>query len=290
MDKEIQRLLELLNSTENMLSGVSKQQQEKLLQEIDDIISELEKKGGEITRNASNLRKANLIKKRLNRVILDDDYMKELEDFAERFDKVSSVQEGYFKSMLGDFTTSKTIDVIREETVKETITLLTESGLEANVTNKIVAELSNGIKEGTSSKELRKRLTSLITEDGILEKYTSQITTDSINGFSRVYNQVVTDDLDLEWYQYVGSIVGDSRPFCREMVRKQYVNKNEFATILNGNINGVRVPIYSKTGLPSGMIAGTNPENFVSRAGGYRCNHLLMPVLESAVPESYKTT
>jgi len=47
-----------------------------------------------------------------------------------------------------------------------------------------------------------------------------------------------------------------------------------------------KVEIYDKTGLPQGMIPGTNPENFFIRAGGYNCQHSIRPVSETLVKSS----
>ena len=45
-----------------------------------------------------------------------------------------------------------------------------------------------------------------------------------------------------------------------------------------------KVPIYEKTGLPHGLIEGTNAENFFIRAGGWNCGHAIRPVPERNVP------
>lgn len=288
----VKKLLQLLNEAETTFEKGTLKQQETLLNEIDVILKELDTKGDAIKMSASNLRKINRLKRQINKAIINDEYLKDVEKFSQKFKQVEEVQTEYFQAFKEGFSTTKTLDIIREQTQAQTIDLLAGSGVEANITNTIVSTIDRSVKEGGSTRALRKQLEEIITgtdeSPGILSRYTSQVATDSINGYSRVYNQIVTEDLGLEWYQYVGSTVKDTRPFCNAMVSKQYIHVSEFPTVLKGNVNGVRVPIYSKTGLPSGMIPGTNKDNFVSRAGGYRCNHLLMPVLESAVPKEYR--
>jgi len=44
------------------------------------------------------------------------------------------------------------------------------------------------------------------------------------------------------------------------------------------------VPVNQKTGLPSGMIPGTDASNIFIRRGGYNCKHQIRPVNERQVP------
>jgi hypothetical protein len=57
---------------------------------------------------------------------------------------------------------------------------------------------------------------------------------------------------------------------------------------LEGEIDGHQCKIYDATGLPMGMIDGTNPENFFVNRGGYNCGHELIPVSEVSVPKEVR--
>jgi hypothetical protein len=75
-----------------------------------------------------------------------------------------------------------------------------------------------------------------------------------------------------------------TRCFCDKMTDKNYFHISEVPEVLKG----LGCDIYKKTGLPYGMIDGTNPENFFIRAGGWNCRHSIHPVAERQVPKNIR--
>ena len=78
-----------------------------------------------------------------------------------------------------------------------------------------------------------------------------------------------------------------------DMVKKKYVHKSEFQTILSGNIDGVdicsdKIPCNKKTKLPNGMKADTNTSNITNYAGGWNCGHAFYAVAKEAVPKNIR--
>jgi hypothetical protein len=98
----------------------------------------------------------------------------------------------------------------------------------------------------------------------------------------------VSDDLGMEWYRYVGSNIETTREFCEHLTQKEYIHKSEIQTILTGMIDGHQCDIYEPTGLPYGMVAGTNEDNFREYRGGWNCGHQLIPVSEGSVPQAIR--
>ena len=73
------------------------------------------------------------------------------------------------------------------------------------------------------------------------------------------------------------------------MVEKKFFHKSEIPELLKGNFPQFKAmggEIYPKTGLPQGMVPGTNPETFLIYRGGYNCMHQAVPVSEDIVPRS----
>ena len=98
---------------------------------------------------------------------------------------------------------------------------------------------------------------------------------------------LVSSDLGYEWYRYMNSDIETTRCFCDAMTDKDYFHISEVPGLLKGKglrCDGEPVPIYAKTGLPYGMIDGTNAENFFIRAGGWNCGHSIQPVNVRQVP------
>jgi hypothetical protein len=165
------------------------------------------------------------------------------------------------------------------------------------VSNKVKDVLIQNVTTGGSYtnflKQIREHLTTSKSGDGALMKYSKQITTDSLNQYSAQYTQLVSQDLQLVWYKYVGSLRKTSRPFCRAMIEAKdgcmpYVHVSQIPELLKGVVCGKATPLSKKTGLPVGMIPGTNPANFQLLRGGYSCNHQFSPVSAALVPKSLR--
>ena len=119
---------------------------------------------------------------------------------------------------------------------------------------------------------------------GALSKYANTYATTAISQYAGENNKILTYDLGLEWFEYVGSNIETTREFCDHLTEKRYIHKSEIKTILKGEIDGYQCEIYEKTGLPKGMIEGTNEQNFQVNCGGWNCRHQLVPVAKEAVP------
>lgn len=282
---------DLLKELDGSVSGFNSSLntiQSDVLAEVELLIKDLTISGGNLVQDVANLQKLNKIKQALDRVVLPPEYTKRVIDFGKAFNTVSDIQASYFTSLLETYTAPAVLGEVKNLAISETVSALTQQGLDVAVTNRISLLIQNSINSGDKYTNLTKQLSTFIKGDaqnlGAYEKHAGQITTDAINTYAANYNKIVSDDLGLEWSMWVGALVGDSRELCEELVKKKYIHKSEIPEIINGYVNGLRVPIYSKTGLPQGMIPGTNAQNFQTRRGGYRCNHILMPILESRVP------
>ena len=287
-DKILIELQEAVMSFENAIKGI----QDEVLNDIQIALKDLEITSGSIASSVSNLQKINGLKTTIENAILKDGYKEAVVDFGKAFNSIAELQNKYFSTIVENFSASEVLAEVKNLAVENTISSLTESGLEANITDKIRDIIKTNIESGSKYKDLVKEIDTFLTDTeagaGALSKYTGQIATDSINQFSASYTNIVTEDLGLEWFQYVGALVADSRDLCQRLEQKNFIHKSELPQIVKGIIDGKQVPIYPKTGLPYGMIPGTNAQNFMIRRGGYRCNHQLKPVSEFAVPKDLR--
>lgn len=273
--------------------------QKNMLENVLEELRKLDLKDGRIKPTVQNIRLTASIKNKLQRLILTDDYVKEVKDFAKAFNDVTKLQNEYWKSVEKSFTPKTLLKEIKTQAISDTIQKLTEAGIGVNITDKITDILRQNITSGGSYRKLETQLRESLTDtqksDGSLTKYTKQITTDSINQYNAQYTQIVSNDLGFEWFAYQGSDIVTTRPFCDAMTDFRYFHITEVPRLLRAEDlyymkdgKRTKVPIYDKTGLPHGMIDGTNPENFFVRRGGYNCGHQIRPVSESLVPEDIK--
>lgn len=144
--------------------------------------------------------------------------------------------------------------------------------------------VTSNAKFSDLTRELHEHLTTTENKQGALSKYANTYATTSMSQYVGENNRLLTNDLGLEWFEYVGSNIETTREFCEHLTEKRYIHKSEIKTILKGEIDGYQCEIYEKTGLPKGMIEGTNEQNFQVNCGGWNCRHQLVPVAKEAVP------
>jgi hypothetical protein len=123
----------------------------------------------------------------------------------------------------------------------------------------------------TNRTELQKVLKNFIEgtpqQKAYLQRYIKQTTVDSIMGFSREYNQTVATDLNLTHGFYAGTLIDDSRQFCKARAGR-YFKKSE-------------VQSWAKLKGWDGRMPGTNEVTIFSFLGGYGCRHDWYPVTKT---------
>lgn len=270
--------------------------QQQLFDEITELTSRLETRNGRIVQSAQNIRIIGQIKQRFEKLITKNKaYKDRVKKFTEAFSTIENLQNKYFTETISKYTPPNTLAAIRQESVNATIESLTGSGMRQALVEPIREILRTNITSGAKFTDLTKNLREFMLDtsktEGKLVKHVKQITTDALNQYARTNIALITDDLGLEWYSYNGAIIDTSRDFCIAMHKKKYIHKSEFPKVIKGDFaefKAIDGKINPKTGLPYGMIEGTNAQTLVVNCGGYQCNHELIPVDELVVPQSKK--
>jgi hypothetical protein len=267
-------------------------EQKKILRQVFRELQKLETGQGRILTRVSNLKLINGLRNTLKKIIINDEYLSQVKTFMEAFEVVTQLNNEYFKQFNEKFSPAKTLQIIKETSIEATVNSLTEAGIISNVVDPVYDLLRLNITTGGSMddlmEEVNKQIVGTKDEPGTLQTLTKQVTTDAINQYSANYNKAVSADLNFKWSRYVGSLLATSREFCILMVGKDYYHESELPEILKGHIDGHNCQIYKKTGLPRGMVAGTDIYNFQVRRGGYNCGHQSFGVPDSAVPEELR--
>ena len=144
------------------------------------------------------------------------------------------------------------------------------AGVKDNFSNAIREVLKANINGVGNRATLRKTLTEFIegspTEKPYLQRYITQVTNDAVMGFNAEYLQSISEDLDVQYYSYSGTIIGDSRPFCVARAGRRF-KKEE-------------IEKWPDLGNWQGRIPGTNKQTIFSYRGGWNCRHLIWPISE----------
>lgn len=236
---------------------------------------------GNIKPSTSNLKKLNEIKMKLDKILLSKEYQSYVKEFVKEFNVIATLQNSLFES-------NKPISKnITETAINNTLDTLTGKGYTSTVINKLRDVIQTSIISGGSYKDLTDHLNKLLISSddkhSIIKKQIQTPAVDALSVFSAEHTKLITDDLGLDWFMYVGSNKTTTREFCEHLTEKKYVHKSEIPSIVEGLIDGHQCKA-GKNGLPLGMFEDTNAANFQVNRGGYNCGHQLVPISKEAVP------
>ena len=288
----VQRIVDKIDSAiDDFNEGIPSVQRE-IDSEMRLLIKSLDMNGKFIKNSVQNIRLLSKLRSKIESIVLNDSYKKKVEQFAQTFNTVATLQNLYFTSLDKRFTPSKILGAIKEDAISATVRSLTEGGINANLTSGIEDILRTYIRNGGEYVDLVDKMKTFISGNnnvpGYLTRYARQVTIDSIQQYNAAYNHAISAELDYEWYMYIGSNITTTREFCQKMTKKKYFHKSELPEILKGRIDGQQVRINPKTDLWYGAYEDTSEKNFNDRRGGYQCRHQIYAVASTIVPIELK--
>lgn len=284
IDKLVEQSAEKFNSK---VPGI----QDRVWSEVQALLKGLDLKGDKIVASVKNLKLVGSVGRKLLKIIIDKQYKSDVKEYLKAFNEITDLQNQYFMLLEQNFKQTPLLKAIRMEAINSTLEGLTEAGL-SGITGNIKKTLQQNVTTGGSYKELMKTMSGQLTNtssgEGVLARNVKTYTITSVAQYSRNYSQTVSEGLNIDWYQYVGSTITTTRCFCHAMVKKRYFHRSEIPDLLAGNFKQFEerdCELNRKTDLPDGMIKGTNVSNFLTYAGGWNCQHSIFPVPESWVPK-----
>jgi hypothetical protein len=273
---------EFSNKFEGSLNSIQKEIYDNVVNEI----TKLDRSGDSIKTSVNNLKQVSKINSNIDSIVLNTDYINNLNEYVKGFNEVQTLMNTYFSAINTSFEVKKVYDAIRILNIETTVESLTQAGLKQALETPIKNILNQSVVNGLSYKELQQSLKIEILgqpkELGGLERYVSQITHDALYQYQGNYIKAVTDDLDFEWFLYQGGKQITSRCFCLERVGR-YFHKSEVS--LWGKTPSLWDSCKTKKNKGGGRIPETNEKTIYTYRGGYNCRHQILPVDELVVPE-----
>lgn len=257
---------ELLANMSGSLKEVFKELSDRVLAITDDL--SLDPKD-----RAKNLREMLRMKKQIGEAVVNNEaYQAQVQGLLEGFGKLAALSDSYVGLILdAPYKRKALYNAILQTNIEVTKDALLGAGIDQNFSNAIQEVLKTNISGTTKRSELRKVLSQLIEgtdeQKGYLERYITQTTNDSIMVFNREYIQAISDDLNFGFYRYKGTVIEDTRSFCKSRSGKVYTK--------------AEVEKWADLGDWDGRMAGTNKSTIFSYCGGYNCRHTLYPISEA---------
>lgn len=287
-----EELIKALDGAIDAFNGKIPAHQRRIYAELLELLKDLKTKNGRLLNSVDNLKLIIRIKAKLKQIVASKGYIKDVDEFTKAYDEIEKLQNQYFATFSATYRPPAVLEIVKQQSIETAKAYLIEGGTEQELMPKIEEILRANITTGGSYASLTEQLREYIINtdtEGALERYSRQITTDAINQYSASYTATVTADLGLKWFRYVGSLIRTSREFCIKCVDKSYIYDGEIPEIVTGDIDGEQIPVSKTTGLPYGMYANTDADNFIIYRGGYNCGHQLVPMSEVSVPKKVRT-
>lgn len=176
----------------------------------------------------------------------------------------------------------KLINSVKQIEIQNTIDNLLNSGVYKDFIAPVRTALYRHVVLGTSLQDAEETVRRIVVSeknaDSSLLRYANQVAHDALYQYDGSINKAIEEELGLDSYLYVGSIVVDSRAQCKHWVGKQILKKDKALSseILTAKSGGLLGGIKC-----SGMNQNTTIDNFSIYRGGYRCRHKAIPTLYS---------
>lgn len=293
-----QQIQELIDTRVDGFSQSLTKTERDIFNRVLELSAQLEKrKDGTIIASVNNVRLVSQIKQEIIRIVNTPQYRERLQKLVDTFEGLDNLQQRYFATLVSSYTTPVVLQEIRKLSVESITERMDGRGLGTGFANQVRDILTRNITSGGKFtdfvEQIRGYLVSTETSEGALTRYAKTVTVDAVNQYNAQYLDLVSQDLGLEWYNYTGALKETSRPFCRALIEAKdgcmpYIHRSQLPQILKGVICGEQTPLNKKTGLPVGMIDGTNESNFQILRGGYGCRHKLWPVSGGIVPKELR--
>jgi hypothetical protein len=271
------RVSGIADKAEKSLSKAVTTAQRELLSQMESMLSGLELDSeGLIKQSQANrkiLQKADRI---FDRAIKESGYYSSLDQFAGTVSAITGANEKYFDFILESFTVdAQYLKSLQKGAISTIEGLLANDGLEAQLKQPLVEILNQNVNTGASFSDLLKQVREFIVgspdREGKLMRYSKQISRDALFNFSRALQEGISQNAGLEYYQYLGGIMDDTRSFCAARSNKYYHKKE--------------VEAWAKLGKWDGRRPGTTSSTIFVYAGGYGCLHQIIPVSREIVPK-----
>jgi vacuolar-type H+-ATPase subunit H len=237
----------------------------KVLEEVQELLSDLKKQGALFARSKENLQIINKLNSRIQAIIAESGYYTGVSELLAEYNQSSTLINAYFAINFKDFnpataTYKQLTNFFIEKTANEIADIVN-----GDVVADIKKILRDSVENGVNSVRTKTLLKEYFADNQKLIKYTKTIATDSLNQYAANYTLGIAEDLDLQHYYYRGTKIATSRQFCNYRAGK-YFTKKEIQDWANLNW--------------AGKNPATNKDNIFTLRGGFSCRHQFIPVSE----------
>jgi hypothetical protein len=280
------RKVKLFEQAPQQLATDATRIQEKLWRQLTPLLNELETdSSGNIILSDDNIRRVSTILQSLNQLLVGDEYRQAVTQFLSSIDQGITITDEIARDIEKNFTPSETQKRLVTLVKQNALNALIGDGLRGRVSQPFAQQLIANIAARAPLREAVKALEKVIVgddkTDGRIAENVKTTATTAQSVADRSYSAAVYEELNVQWFRYVGGEIKTTRPFC-EHREGEFYHRKEIEAWGNGKNAGGLNDI--KDGTWAGQIEGTDSKSIFSNLGGWNCRHSLVPYPQRRVP------
>lgn len=265
LDEIISAKLDALEEVPEDFIAVVNKQNEGLFNILIKLLGELERDGDRILLTDGNIQKINAINETLQDTLFQDDYVSALKNFVKQFDTQAASINKVFDLQFKKFSEKDLYNSVLKQSQKSTLLFLDGDAIGRAVFKPLEDKLLTSVYSGSSFSEMVSTMKDYILGNSELDpkltSYVKRYARDSFAIFDRTYTNIISQDMDVEYFEYSGGTLKDTRDFCAARVGNVYT-KDEIESWASEDWQGKN---------PS-----TDSATIFSYCGGYNCIHSLI--------------
>lgn len=273
--KQIEKLaagvLELINKTEKDFAVWTKKNQTAIMNAILDELNAMPAKDGVLTKGKLTSEFIASLPNRVRAALKKTGYLQKTTDYVRQFERVGQLQINLHKDV-NDIDAARIVSPLQRVWAQITADNLAGQGMDAMFVLPLQQKLLQHAESGVSLSEMVESMRGVIAgnpnnQNTTFTNYSLQIGRDALGQYDGAVNAKIAQQFDLNAVVYVGSVVDDTRAQCERWLEKDFILIADLQDEIDWAFdNG------------TGMIAGTNPSNFMINRGGYNCRHEAIPI------------
>ena len=257
-------------ATAKLLAAI-KAKEPKIIDKLKEYIARMDTQKGRFILSPFNDDAIGMMDKYVQGVLQDLGVNKDISEFVKSFDDAQSYMLGIQKDFNGIVAPTDILKKWRQYAIRTTVDSLIGNGLNASFGAPIRKALGDAVYSDGSLTDVLRQVRALAEttagREGNLLRHYTQVSRDAVGQYAGNVNRIIAKQYNLDAIEYLGSIVKDSREQCVRWVDMEQILIKDLQN---------EIDWAEKNG--SGLIPGTNPDNFIVNRGGYNCQHEAIPV------------
>ncbi len=282
--------IRLYETAPENLATEAKRIEAGLWRELLPLIQDLEvDSSGNIIQSDNNIRRIAGIIEGFNTLLAGKEYQDAVRNFLGTIDKNVELTDEIAKNIEKGFIPSQTNKNLLRLIKLNALDNLIGSGIRSTVSLPFAQQLIANVAARAPLREAVKSLRLIVegdkNTDGRLSAHIKTTSTTAQSVADRSYSTAVYEELQVQWFRYIGGEIKTTRPFCEHRLDEIFHRKEIEAWGNGQNAGGID---DIKKGTWSGRIEGTDSRSIFVNLGGWNCRHSLVPIPETRVPETVR--